>query len=226
MHRPCSQVPPVIPGSRSAYATSQNYGLSMRRRALEPAAVAWALDEVEAQLRQEPAHRLSDPQREYGWGLTDPNGIGVDVEAVRVAAATSATAEFDLVARATGLLRHARDQRRLLLPLLDGDAARIPALLYLVFETGGQVHVFETLEEAGGSLEALDLTDGHYIGAFSDQGQVITMRPGDLWITFDPSEAFDLTALRILIRGSRTFSELADDPPSVRARALAFKLTL
>lgn len=95
---------------------------------------------------------------------------------------------------------------------LDGDAARIPALLYLVFETGGHAHAFETLEEAGDSLEALDLTDGHYIGAFSDQGQVITMRPGDLWITFDPSGTFDLTALRMLIRGSRTFNELADDP--------------
>lgn len=70
----------------------------------------------------------------------------------------------------------------------------------------------ESLEEAGGSLEALDLTDGHYIGAFSDQGETITMRPGNLWITFDPSDTFDLTALQTLIRGSRTFSEFADDP--------------
>jgi hypothetical protein len=106
----------------------------MRRRDLEPAAVAWALDEVEGQLRQEPAHRLSDRQREYAWSLTAPNGIGVYVEAVRLGTSSAATAEFDLEAVATGLFEHFRDERRLSLPL-DGDAARIPALLHLVFET-------------------------------------------------------------------------------------------
>lgn len=49
------------------------------------------------------------------------------------------------------------------------------------------------LEEAGGSLEALDLNEGHYIGAFSHQGEVITMSPGGLWITFHPSGTFDRT---------------------------------
>lgn len=103
----------------------------MRKRALEPAAVAWALDEAEAQLRQEPAHRLLDRRRDYGWELTAPNGVDVHAEAVRVAAATGATAKFDLFAGATGLFRHARDVRRVLVPL-DGDAAQTPALLYLV----------------------------------------------------------------------------------------------
>ena len=36
--------------------------------------------------------------------------------------------------------------------------------------------------------------------------------PGDLWIEFSPSGTFDLPALARLIRGSRTSSELADDP--------------
>jgi len=183
----------------------------MRRRELEPAAVAWALDEIETQLRYEQGHRLSDDQREYSWSLTAPNGVGVYVEAVRFTGATSATVEFDLLATATGLLRPTRDQRRLLLPL-EGDAARLPALPCLVFETGGHVYAFETLEEAGNPLEAIDLTEGHYVGAFSDQGEVITMSPGDLWIKYSSSGTFDQTALQTLIRGSRTFSELADDP--------------
>lgn len=84
--------------------------------------------------------------------------------------------------------------------------------MYLVFETGGHAYAFERLEDAGHSLEALDLIDGHYVGAFSDQGEVITMSPGDLWITFTPSGTFDKTALQTCIRSSRTFSELAEDP--------------
>ena len=125
-------------------------------------------------------------------------------------AATSTTVEFDLQAGAKGLLRHIRDD----------DGYRCPStrrssraeVLYLVFETGGHAHTFETLEEAGDSLEALDLNEGHYIGAFSDQGEVITMSAGDLWITFNSSGTFDNTALQTLIRGCRTFSELAEDP--------------
>ena len=93
-----------------------------------------------------------------------------------------------------------------------GDAAREPSRLYLVFETGGHAYAFETLEEAGDSIESLDLNEGHYIGAFSDQGEVITMSPGDLWITFHSSGTSDKTALQTLIRGSRTFSELAEYP--------------
>lgn len=104
-----------------------------------------------------------------------------------------------------------RDERLVSHPV-EGDAARQSALLYLVFETGGHVYAFQTLEEAGHSLEALDLSEGHYLGAFSDQGEVITMSPGDLWITFHSSGTYDKAALAALIRGSRTFSELADDP--------------
>jgi hypothetical protein len=112
--------------------------------------------------------------------LTAPNGVGVYVEAVRGAAPTSATVEFDLEAGARGLLRHFRDERRVPLSL-DKDPAQEPNVLNPVFETGGHAYAFETLEEAGDSLEALDLNEGHYIGAFSDQGEVITMSAGDLW---------------------------------------------
>lgn len=178
---------------------------------MEQVAVAWALDEAEAQLRQEPAHRVGDSQRAYSWSLTAPNGVGVYVEAIRGAAAAPGTVEVQLQASATGLLRRARDRRRVSLPMA-GDAARNPALLYLVFETGGSVYAFETLEEAGDSLESLDLIEGHYSGAFSDEGEVITMSPGDLWITFKPSGTFDTLALQTLIRNSPEFSELAEDP--------------
>ena len=45
------------------------------------------------------------------------------------------------------------------------------------------------------------LNDGHYIGAFSDQGEVISMNPGDLWITLTSSKAFGKTALESFILG-------------------------
>ena len=97
--------------------------------------------------------------------------------------------------------------------------AREPTLLYLVFETGGHVYAYETLEEAGGSIEATDLNEGHYIGAFSDQGEVIAMSPGGLWVKFSPSGTVDSDALRTLIRGSRSFSEFAADPHRSRSRS-------
>jgi len=81
-----------------------------------------------------------------------------------------------------------------------------------VFETGGHVDAFETLDEAGGSLESMDLVDGHYLGAYSDQGEIIDMSPGDLWINFSSSGTFDQLALETLIRSSRIFSELGEDP--------------
>jgi len=179
---------------------------------LEPVAVAWALDEAEAELRQEPAHRLIDAGREYAWSMTAPNGIGVNVEAVRVASSSVAAVEFNLVAGADGLLRHARAERRVT-PPLDGVAARVPGLLYLVFETGGQVHAFETLQEPGGEIETWDLEQGRYLGAFSDQGEVIKMSPGDEGrVRFSASGQFDMLALETLMGGCQTFSELAGEP--------------
>ena len=81
-----------------------------------------------------------------------------------------------------------------------------------VLETGGHAYAYETLEEAGGSIEATDLDEGHYIGASSDQGEVIEMSSGGLWVKFSPSGTVDHEALARLIRGSRSFSELAADP--------------
>lgn len=126
----------------------------MRRRELEKAAVEWALNEAESQLRNR--------QREYSWSLTAPSGVDVYVEAVRLTTSVPAAVKFDLSAGATGWLPgHARGDRILLLPR-EGHMAREPALLYLVFETDGPVYAYKTLEEAGDSIEAIDLNDGHY----------------------------------------------------------------
>lgn len=173
--------------------------------------MAWALDEVEGQLREEPAHRLRNDQHGYHWFLTAPNKVSVVVDVVRDASGSETEAiDVNLIAGAIGLLPgHARAERRLLLRL-DGHAAREPELLYLVFEIEGHVYAFETLDEAGDSLEALDLAD--YIGAFSDRGEVITMTPGDLWIEFTRTGKVDHATLQTLIRSSKHFSELAADP--------------
>ena len=61
------------------------------------------------------------------------------------------------------------------------------------------------------------LNDGHHIGAFSDQGEVITMNRGDLWITHTSSKAFGRTALQTVILGWRTLSDLADDSTPARS---------
>ena len=186
----------------------RRYDPAVPKRQLEEVAVAWALAEVAGQLRDEPAHRLT-VLRTHSWSLTAPNNIGVSVEVVRVEGFEAATVELDLSAVAMGLLPgHVRAQRRLLLPL-GGHAAREPELLYLVFEIGGHVYAFERLQDAGDSLEGVDLQD--YIGAFSDQGEVIAMSPGD-WIDFTPTGTFDQAALRTLISSSRIFSELKEDP--------------
>ena len=183
----------------------------MHRRQRELDAVAWGLDEAERQLRDEPAHRLRDERHDpYGWSLDAPNGVGVWVESGQPIL-TSEGVEITLLAGATGLFTRTRLERVLTLPL-TGHAARVPSLLYLVFESGGHVYAIETLEEAGDSLESMDLVDGHYLGAYSDQGERITMSPGDLWIKFSPSGSFDPTALAELIHGSCHFSEFADDP--------------
>jgi hypothetical protein len=54
--------------------------------------------------------------------------------------------------------------------------------------------------------------EGRYVGAFSDRGEIFTMSREDLWIKFSPSGTFDQTALQTLIRSSRTFSELVENP--------------
>jgi hypothetical protein len=78
----------------------------------------------------------------------------------------------DLTRTSAGLFTRTRLKRVLMLPL-TGHAARVPSLLYLVFESGGHVYAFETLEKAGDSLESMDLVDGHHLGAYSDPGERI-----------------------------------------------------
>lgn len=182
-----------------------------RRREREVAAAAWALTEVEGQLRAQPAHQLTGAQEEtQEWSFTAPNGVAVYVEA-QVVEASLTEAEVRVSARLAGLLSRVELDRRFTLPL-TGDAARVPDSLYLVFETDGHVSAFETLEEAGASLESWDLESGHYVGAFSDRGEAITMTPGDLWITFTPSGSYDSERLSSLIRESRHAKDFHNDP--------------
>jgi len=147
-----------LPLSRSLGSTADTIQ-HVRKRQMKEAAVAWALDEVEAQLREEPAHLLTGEDIR-SWLLTAPNEIGVYVEAARVEGSKATTVQFDLPAGATGLLPgHARTERKLLLPL-DGHAAREPELLHLVFETAGRVYAFEGLEDAGDSPQPSGRRDG------------------------------------------------------------------
>jgi hypothetical protein len=57
------------------------------------------------------------------------------------------------------------------------------------------------------------LNDGHYIGAFSDQGEIITMNPGDLWITLTSSKAVDKTARRPSFWAAERSASLPTIPP-------------
>ncbi len=74
--------------------------------------------------------------------------------------------------------------------------------LVLVFEHGGFVYVYRSLDEAAGSVEWMDVEDGHYIGAFTDRGEVIVMGEGDLCASFTPTDQFDHQTLDALIRQS------------------------
>lgn len=117
-----------------------------------------------------------------------------------------------LVAGTTGLrsLFRRRQLERMVELRIDGDAARVPAVLYLVFEDGGHVLAFESLAEAADSLESLDLPS--ITGAYSDQGEMLSMTPGDLFIEFEPTGTRDPASLQKLMRGSRGPQRLVDDP--------------
>lgn len=173
-------------------------------------ALRWAVAEAEAQLRRYPAHRLR-PQSEHAWSLDAPNGVGVHVKVTKISVA-GATAVVVLVASTTGLrnLFRGRQLERTVELRIDGDAARVPAVLYLVFEDGGHVLASKSLDEAGDSLESLDLPS--ITGAYSDQGEIISMTPGDLFIDFRPTGTRDPANLEKLMRGSRGPQHLVDDP--------------
>ena len=84
--------------------------------------------------------------------------------------------------------------------------------LTLVFEKGGFVYVYESVEEAAGSIESIDVEIGHFLGAFSDRGEVLEMGAGELFATFVPTGRYDGDAFRTLIRRSRGPQDLADRP--------------
>ena len=173
-------------------------------------ALAWALAEAEAQLRGYPAHRLR-PDSEHAWSLDAPNGVGVYVEVSNTTVA-GAMAAVVLAASTTGLrsVFRRRQLERTVELRLDGETARVPDVLYMVFEDGGRVFAFESLAEAGEWLESLDLPS--MTGAYSDRGEVISMTPGDLFIEFRPTGTREPAKLEELMRGSRGPQHLLDNP--------------
>jgi hypothetical protein len=82
--------------------------------------------------------------------------------------------------------------------------------LVLVFERGGFVYAYSSLEEAAESIESLDLEQGNYVGAFTDLGEVIDMRPAGLFASFTRTGRSEPIALASLIKQSRGPQELAD----------------
>jgi hypothetical protein len=94
--------------------------------------------------------------------------------------------------------------------------------LVLVFEQGGFVYAYRSLDEAAESIESIDVVDGHYLGAFSDRGEVIAMGEGDLFASFTPTGQFDHETLSALIKQSREPQHLADDPPAFALAVLEF----
>ena len=173
-------------------------------------ALSWAVEEAVTQLRSYPAHRLR-PQSEHAWSFDTPNSVAVHVE-VTTTTVTAATAVMVLAGSTTGLrsVFRRRQLERVVEVPLDGEAARVPAVLYLVFDDGGDVFAFESLAEAGEYLESIDLPS--LAGAYSDQGEAIAMTPADLYIEFKPTGTHDLKDLEKLMRGSRGPQHLVEDP--------------
>ena len=82
--------------------------------------------------------------------------------------------------------------------------------MYLVFEDGDHVYAYQSLKEAGEDLESMDYLPSR--GAFSDQGELITMAPGDLFVKFRPSGTWDRERLKTMMRRSRGPQQLVDTP--------------
>lgn len=74
------------------------------------------------------------------------------------------------------------------------------------------MYAFESVEEAGDSLETIDLDDGHYLAAFSDRGEIVDMTGGNVYITFRPTGRFAHEELAALLRQSRGPLESMHDP--------------
>jgi hypothetical protein len=95
--------------------------------------------------------------------------------------------------------------------------------LVLVFERDAFVYGYESVADAAQSIESIDVMDGHYLGAFSDSGEVITLEgePGDLFATFTPTGTYAQAELAELIRQSRGPQDLAGDPHAFALAVLA-----
>jgi hypothetical protein len=66
------------------------------------------------------------------------------------------------------------------------------------------VYAFESLEEAGDSLESIDLEAPRSLpGAYADRGEIVDMIGGNLYIQFRATGQFDRKGLTELMRGGR-----------------------
>ena len=95
--------------------------------------------------------------------------------------------------------------------------------LVLVFERDGFVYAYQSATDAAQSIELIDVMDGHYVGAFSDSGEVIDLggEPGDLFATFAPTGDYAHQRLTELMRESRGPQDWANDPHAFALAVLA-----
>ena len=114
----------------------------------------------------------------------------------------------------------------------DGQDSRVDEWeselgLVLVFERGGLVYVYRSPQDAAGSIESTHLEEGFYLGALSDDGEVIEMRQDDLLLRSPPlvgwtekhwHRSLGRTADR---RNLRTATRLRGDNPAARRLLLA-----
>ena len=63
--------------------------------------------------------------------------------------------------------------------------------LVLVFERSGFVYAYRSIADAAGSIESIDVRDGHYVAAFTDAAEVIEMGDGGLFASLTPTGRFD-----------------------------------
>lgn len=99
---------------------------------------------------------------------------------------------------------------------VDRNTYNVPII---VFEKDQIVYVYKDLDEAANSIEAVDLIEGFFVGAYTVDGLKLDMSPGDLFIKMTPSYV-DRAALIALLKSS-TNSPLADDPRAFAAARLA-----
>ena len=68
-----------------------------------------------------------------------------------------------------------------------------------VFDRGGDLNVFSSLQAASGWLEAVDVDNGEYIAAFLHDGTVVATRTADNLVVLAATDTRDLPRLNDLL---------------------------